>query len=390
MQNKHYFVSIEGLHRIQTEYPTDADPSPPPLRRAPPITTTITGTAKVSPWYNPCGLSRKTKWMIIMTGHLVAGVILGTVVGGVVGSRNTSDQYPDYSPLQYRLTNDYMGPDFFGHFYYFSEDDPTRGTVDYVDRATAQDLNLTYTTDNSAVLKVDTVNPATERGRRSVRIESKAQYDHGLFIIDITHTPVGCGTWPAVWLLGPDHPWHGEIDIVETDNLALDGNIVTLHTWEGCRVEDVERKQTGKKGKWNCGDGDRDGCDVQGYPESDGERMNHMGGGVYALELREAGIRIWFFRRSQIPPDISTNPDPSTWGLPLADFPNTKCDILSHFNNMSIVINIALCGQQGADPKLYTDQYQCPGNCSDLVRNNPEYFIDAYWEFKGFKVFQAG
>lgn len=208
-----------------------------------------------------------------------------------MGLRNTSDRYPDYSPLQYRLVSDYIGAGFFDYFDYFSEDDPTMGTVDYVDRATAQDLNLTYTTDNSAVLKVDTVSPVTERGRRSVRIESKAQYNYGLVIFDIAHTPVGCGTWPAVWLLGPDHPWHGEIDIVETDNLALDGNIMTLHTWEGCNVENIERKQTGKKGKWNCGDGDRDGCDVQGYPESDGEQMNNMGGGVYALELQEAGIR---------------------------------------------------------------------------------------------------
>lgn len=375
----------------QPKYPTDTDPSPPPLRRAPPITTTVTKAAKNSPRYNPRGLSQKTKCITgIMTVVVFVGVIVGAIVGGVVGSRN--HQYPDYSPLQYQLVDNYMAADFFDKFNYFSEVDPTGGTVDYVDQAAAQDLNLTYTTGDSAVLKVDTDNEPTGRGRRSVRIESKAQYDHGLFIFDIAHTPVGCGTWPAVWMLGPEHPWHGEIDIMETDNLAQDGNVVTLHTWEGCSMEGVKRKQTGKKTNLNCGDGDKDGCDVQGKPEFDGEQMNKKGGGVYALELRGAGIRTWFFRRSKLPHDIANPghvPDPSSWGRPLADFPNTKCDIESHFNNMSIVVNIDLCGQQGADLKLYTEKYQCPGNCTEFVRDNPEYFTNAYWEFKGFKVYQA-
>ncbi|EYE95733.1 glycoside hydrolase family 16 protein [Aspergillus ruber CBS 135680] len=365
----------------QLKYLTDTDPSPPLIRRTPPITTTC----------NLRGWSRETKWITgIMMTIVFVGVVVGAIVGGVVGSRN--HQYPDYSPLQYQLVDNYMGADFFDKFNYFSEVDPTGGTVDYVDQATAQDLNLTYSTGDSAVLRVDAYNEATERGRRSVRIESKVQYDHGLFIFDIAHTPVGCGTWPAVWLLGPEHPWHGEIDIVETDNLAQDGNIVTLHTWEGCSMEGVKRKQTGKKTNLNCGDGDETGCDVQGKPRSDGEKMNRKGGGVYALEMRDAGIRTWFFRRSKLPHDIANPgnvPDPSSWGRPLADFPNTKCDIESHFDNMRIVVNIDLCGEQGADPKLYTEKYHCPGNCTDFVRGNPEYFIDAYWEFKGFKVYQA-
>jgi hypothetical protein len=41
-------------------------------------------------------------------------------------------------------------------------------------------------------------------GRSSVRIESKAAYNHGLFIADIWHMPGGiCGTWPALWVLEP-------------------------------------------------------------------------------------------------------------------------------------------------------------------------------------------
>jgi hypothetical protein len=45
------------------------------------------------------------------------------------------------------------------------------------------------------------------------------------------------------------------------------------------------------------------------------------------------------------PSDITNlNPRPSRWGEALADFPNTECDIGSHFKNQSIIVNIDLCG----------------------------------------------
>lgn len=45
--------------------------------------------------------------------------------------------------------------------------------------------------------------------------------------------PQGCGTWPAVWELGPDWPADGEIDIVEGVNDVVP-NQSTLHTSPGC------------------------------------------------------------------------------------------------------------------------------------------------------------
>ena len=47
------------------------------------------------------------------------------------------------------------------------------------------------------------------------------------------HVPAGCGTWPAFWLVGPEWPTHGEIDIIEGVNMQTDV-ISTLHTNEGC------------------------------------------------------------------------------------------------------------------------------------------------------------
>ena len=73
-------------------------------------------------------------------------------------------------------------------------------------------MNLTYASTTSAILRVDTSETDATTGRKSVRIESKNQYDSGLFIFDILHTPYGCGTWPAVWLTDPSNwPMNGEI-----------------------------------------------------------------------------------------------------------------------------------------------------------------------------------
>lgn len=119
-------------------------------------------------------------------------------------------------------------------------------------------------------------------------------------------------------------------------------------------------------------------------------------GQIYALELRREGIRTWFFPRSSIPADLQTTnptnttaPNPSNWGKALADFPNTNCDIETHFSNQSIIANIDLCGELGGDPGLYSELNGCPATCEDFVAHNPGNFTQAFWEFKSFRVFRA-
>ncbi|KAJ5146504.1 Endo-1-3(4)-beta-glucanase [Penicillium bovifimosum] len=335
------------------------------------------------PRYNP-------RWT---TGLIVASVIIGILLIAIVTPIELSInqiRYPNYSPLDYKLVDDYSGPTFFDQFTYFTDDDPTKGFVIYVNESTARSLNLTYASGTSAVLRVDAVTPNATAGRNSVRIESKKTYDTGLFVFDIIHTPFGCATWPALWLTdGYYWPENGEIDVLETTNQGSHGNEVTLHTTKGCKM-DVKRKQTGQTIYTDCHSDGNAGCGVAGDEFTYGEAMNRRGGGVYALEIRKEGIRAWFFPRADIPADvIAGSPEPSAWGTALADFPGTDCDIAGHFRNQSIIANIDLCGELAAQKQYYETLYHCPATCTGFVERYPAKFGDAYWEFRSFKVYRA-
>ncbi|KAJ5664942.1 Concanavalin A-like lectin/glucanase subgroup [Penicillium maclennaniae] len=338
------------------------------------------------PWYSPFTWTRRRTFISI----LVTIVIILVIVVPIEVVR--ANRYPDYSPLNYTLKDSYAGPSFFDHFNYFTEPDPTDGFVVYVNKETATNLNLTHASDTSAILRVDTVTPNALSGRNSVRIESKKAYNTGLFIFDIIHTPHGCGTWPALWMTdGANWPANGEIDILEATNEASHGNEISLHTTPGCSMK-VKRKETGNRIYKTCDNSTNgnSGCVVVGEPETYGAALNQNGGGIYALELRNAGIRAWFFPRTSIPSDItSKTPDPSTWGTALADFPSTECDIPSHFQNLNIVANIDLCGELASQPQYYDQLYGCPSTCTDFVARNPSAFSDAYWEFRKFEIYHA-
>merc|ERR1719221_1447697 len=101
----------------------------------------------------------------------------------------------------------------------------------------AASLGLTSVSEKGVYMGVDMSTQSDERGRRSVRIQSKEVYNGGLFVIRIEHAPTGCGSWPAFWMYGedPQHPWPswGEYDIIETIHTASQA-MTSLHTTEHC------------------------------------------------------------------------------------------------------------------------------------------------------------
>lgn len=254
--------------------------------------------------------------------------------------------------------------------------------------------SLVSNSSQTYVLRVDTTDKNATTGRRSVRLTSTRTYSSGLFIFDILHSPFGCATWPALWLSDPNNwPTNGEIDVMESVNVGDTGNQMTLHTSSGCQIgKNRKRKQTGKAISYSCVNttNGNEGCGVQGPDNTFGQAFNDIGGGVYTMELRSEGIRIWMFARDAIPQDIKDqNPDPSSWGTALADFPNLECDIVSHFKNMSIIANIDLCGDWAGQTSIFNANSQCTGTCSDWVADQAESFEDAYWEFGGMWVYEG-
>ncbi|KAI9847413.1 MAG: hypothetical protein M1837_002602 [Sclerophora amabilis] len=290
----------------------------------------------------------------------------------------------------YTLQDDYSPSDFFSQFTFFTEPDPTHGFVEYVDESTAQGGGLIQTNSDSVYIGVDHDNQAPS-GRQSVRLTSKNSYTHGLFIADIAHFPGGiCGTWPALWTLGPDWPSSGEIDILEgvNDNAK---NQYTLHSAPGCSMSGGT--QTGEEISTICDaavNGNA-GCSVADSSSTSYGDFNDGEGGVFAVEWTSEHINLWFFPRSNIPGDaLGSNPDPLAWGTPVANFQG-PCDIDSKFKEHQIIFDTTFCGDWAGN--VWTGS-TCAANtgsstCIDFVANNPAAFTDAYWTINSLKVFQS-
>uniref|UniRef100_A0A914DZ49 GH16 domain-containing protein n=1 Tax=Acrobeloides nanus TaxID=290746 RepID=A0A914DZ49_9BILA len=138
--------------------------------------------------------------------------------------------------ISWTLRETYDSTNFYSKFDFYTDGDPTHGYVDFVNQSVAQQKGLIAVNSNGTIyMGADHTNKATGRGRKSVRLSSKAAYNGGLFIHDLVHMPVGPGTWPAYWFIGPDWPNNGEADIIE----GIGGNTknaVTLHTADGCTM----------------------------------------------------------------------------------------------------------------------------------------------------------
>ncbi|CAB57923.1 putative glycosidase C21B10.07 [Schizosaccharomyces pombe] len=340
---------------------------------------------KLLPWYR-----RYFIWILIFIVALICSVLIG-VLGGVLGHRTAvRDRHPSYKAKTYSLVKEYKGTTFFDGFDFMNITDPTHGFVQYLDRNSSAKLGLISANSSNVIMAADSKHNYSS-GRPSIRLQSTQYFEHGLFILDLIHLPYGCGTWPAFWTLGDDWPNGGEIDIVEGVNVGT-SNQVTLHTGDGCEMEDIKRVMTGTALQTNCWvdapNSYNAGCGVENPSgPSYGEAFNKNGGGVFVLDWRSEGIRSWFFNRSEIPSDITSgSPQPAKWSEPVADFPDTKCDIDKMFSKQKILFDLTFCGDW-AGSSVYSSA-GCPGSCNDFVGNNPHNFTEAYWNIKSLAVYQ--
>ncbi|CAG8958535.1 hypothetical protein HYFRA_00009850 [Hymenoscyphus fraxineus] len=302
----------------------------------------------------------------------------------------------------YTLKFQYDSSNWFQKFEYRNGNDPTHGTVDYVDLYTAQSLGLTKIVDGRVYMGVDmqSVVPDNARGRKSIWAASRDEFTHGLVIGDFQHMPENvCGIWPAFWTVRDEASPYGEIDIVEYFNDDASNGAITTYTdpkLPQCTFNQSPNGQTqplSENFRSCTGDG---GCSTVGPAAGYGAEFNKNDGGVWAMDWTSTAIRVWFFPRgtSGIPSDITNgNPNPALWPLPLAHFQRTDggCDIDKHYLAQSIWFDTTFCGDNagGEGWTSWTDCGRKTGvTCDEWVRKHPETFQNAYWLVNSVKVYQ--
>jgi hypothetical protein len=264
-----------------------------------------------------------------------------------------------------------------------------------VDEPTALANNLTYANEDTFILRSDftTVLAPTGPGRQSVRLMSNKQWSTSVIVLDISHMPEGCGTWPAVWTVGTDWPNNGEVDIIEGVNNVMP-NQSTLHTAPGCSMPSSGVGQTGTIVSTDCNafDASNTGCGTKApSPNSFGPNFNTNGGGWYAMERTTDSIQVWFWERdsSDVPDAVvsgCSKIDTSTFGIPYANFVNTQCNIPQHFGDHNIVINLTFCGDFAGDAAVYGAS-GCPSTCPSFVEQNPSAFENAFFDINALRVY---
>jgi hypothetical protein len=147
-------------------------------------------------------------------------------------------------------------------------------------------------------------------------------------------------------------------------------NQMTLHTSAGCKLSPSNSVTPGgnqlgtecaSSGGSNAGCAYKDG-DTRSY----GRGFNDIGGGVFVHLWAKDGIQMWYFPRGQIPKDITDGtPNPSTWGMPVASFSSTTCDMNQHFHDHVLTFDITLCGDWAG--AAYGGG--CPGTCAEAIAN---------------------
>ncbi|TFK77076.1 glycoside hydrolase family 16 protein [Pluteus cervinus] len=304
--------------------------------------------------------------------------------------RNLLNTNADGTPFLWLPQDEYSGTTFFDRFQFYTDSDPTKGTVTYVNATTAFASRLAYFGDDGTVFMQGDNTTWLPQGtnRNSVRITSNTVYNTGLFILDLNKAPWGCAVWPAFWTLGTgDWPTNGEIDVLEGvhDN---EHNQVAFHTLDGCYLTPTVNI-SGQVVGTNCDANinDNAGCAVTDWSRASyGPYFESQGGGVFAMKWDENGISVWSFFRAAIPQDIiSGSPDPSKWGIPSAALDPAGCDIGKYFANHSIIFDITFCGDWAGNS--YATTPSCPGTCPERLMD-PNNFVNATWSINSLKVYR--
>ncbi|KAK4497435.1 hypothetical protein PRZ48_011886 [Zasmidium cellare] len=334
---------------------------------------------------------------------------LNTLLSMALVASSSAASLPRSNNSTYKLIADYSGENFFDHFTFFTDADPTNGHVKYQSRDFAAQNNLVghvyNATSNktSAYIGVDHINPAPN-GRNSVRLISKDTFNAGsMVVIDTNHIPVADGAWPAIWLLGSQGTWpaSGESDILEYVH-ETSYNGMTLHTAPGCNINNASTSFQGQLKNADCNAGNAaTGCSIAAVEQNQlgstktriataGFKFNKQNGGVYVHDWQSDGITVWMFPHGGLPKDlVAGSPNPSGWTQkPLAKFTG-DCDFSTAFRDMALIMNIDFCGDWAGKTWEADGAANRTGvaTCDEYVANHPTAFKDAYFDIASVKFY---
>ncbi|KAM0333095.1 hypothetical protein ACHAQA_001753 [Verticillium albo-atrum] len=314
----------------------------------------------------------------------------------------------DASATKFYLDDTYDHKNFFDKFNFFesrygtgnyNDVDPTSGYINYRKRSDAEALGLIQTRGEEIYMGVDhhTVTKFPGVGRDSVRIESKAIYNKGLFIARFTHLPKPvCGAWPALpsWSYGDPWPKVGELDFYEGWN-EQPVNKPAAHTYDSyfngtCTISPLG--QTAAVSHYDCdnfaGQWDNQGCTTVA---TSADPWGSAQGGIYAVEWTTEYIKFFSWRHGAEPANVnSATPDTAAWGKPSVLIANNLCNVDSHFADQKLVLNIDFCGVTAGNPYIWGPECSAKTHeqeCSSYVAKNPTAFKDVYWQIKDIRVF---
>ncbi|KAI1107119.1 hypothetical protein F4804DRAFT_298619 [Jackrogersella minutella] len=302
-----------------------------------------------------------------------------------------------HATKSYQVSEVYNSTNFFEKFDFYTGTDPNGGYVQYQSQSNAQNLGLVEYQDGEVYIGVDHTNgdySPSGVGRKSVRLESKNVYNHGLVIADFTHLPKPvCGSWPAFWFFGEPWPTKGEIDIYENWN-DLTFNRHTAHVNSPDVVGDctlVSDDMTSTIDSSNCYDFSQGQYDYQGCSASEySTNFGSSSGGIYAMEWTSDYLKIWDWSRTAAPADIlNGNPSPSlAWGTPT--YMIQQCNIDEAFKDMNMVLNVDFCAVAGQPDKWGESCEAKTGyaTCPEYVAKKNDDFADANFKIKDIKIYQ--
>ncbi|CAO1632480.1 unnamed protein product [Sympodiomycopsis kandeliae] len=330
-----------------------------------------------------------------------------------LAERSTSGHGHGSGKSDWKLITSAQGKNFFDAFTFYQGADPTKGSNHFVSKEEAQQKNLiSINKDGNAVL---TVQKGSNIGSRaSVHITTKDTFTGGLFIVQAKHIPVGCGLWPATWLLSsnpkPSWPSGGEIDIIEGAN-EMTQNMYSMHTTSGCwapqhTVDSILGKfamaDTSQARNCDAKSTDDQGCGIRSSTSGNyGAPYNKNGGGVHAFLWTENEAKMFFWERDEIPKDIASgSPDPSSWSKPEASWGGDSCQTMDYVWNLQLIVSMALCGTWAGSASTWSGDNQggqkqsCAkmtgkSDCNSYLAGNPD-LSEAYWEIEKISIYQSG